>query len=116
MTRSASPPLPACPTTSTPPTCCSRKHNSSRASCSSSTTMARSVSALAISSGNPRRDRQIGKHDPGARALTRNAVELELVIGAVDHAEALVDVPQPDAAAFDAVHVDGADADAIVDH
>ena len=50
MTRSASMPLPACPTTSTPSSCPSRKHSSSRASCSSSTTIVRSGSVPSMSS------------------------------------------------------------------
>src|SRR6185437_1661179 len=94
---SASTPLPACPMTSMPPTSPSRKPSSSRASCSSSTRTARSVSSM--SGGDPFRDGELGNLDAGARAFTRHAGELQLTVRAVDRAQALVDVAQADPAA-----------------
>src|SRR3954454_8539965 len=99
MIRSASTPLPACATTSTPPSWPSRKQSSSRASCSSSTTTARSGSVWSMSGGDPCRHDQLRDHDSCAGPLPRDAVELKLVVGAVDHLQPLVDVAQTDARA-----------------
>ena len=92
-------PSSACATTSTPGIWPRRKHNSSRASCSSSTTTVRSISAGIVSGRNARRHDHLRNDDARAGALAGDAIELELVVGAVDDAQALVDVLQPDAAA-----------------
>ena len=103
ITCSASRPLPAWPTTSTPPICPSRKHSSSRASCSSSTTTrAECCRSLPCQALHPRRDDQLGNLDAGAGAFAGHAVELQLVVGAVDDAQPLVDVAQADAAGLHA--------------
>ena len=121
ITRSASTPFPAWPRISTPPSCSSRKHSSSRASCSSSTTtVRRSFSEVprraviyAISLAG--RHAELRDDDPRARALAGHAVELQLVVRAVDDAQALVDVAQPDAGALHAPGVGRRDPDAVVD-
>ena len=41
---------------------------------------------------------ELGNDDACARAFAGDAIELQLVIGAVDHAQAFVDVAQTDAA------------------
>ena len=97
ITCSASTPLPAWPTTSTPPISPSRKHTSSRASCSSSTTTG-PMRRRSPSCRNPRRHDQLRDHDPRAGAFAGNAIELQLVVRAVDHPQPLVDVAEPDAA------------------
>ena len=48
--------------------------------------------------GDLRRHDELRNHDARARALAGHAVELQLVVGAVDHAQPLVDVAQADAA------------------
>ena len=50
---------------------------------------------------------EFGNHDARARALAGHAVELELIVRAVNHAQPLVDVAQPDAAALDPIAVIG---------
>src|SRR5688572_8962939 len=68
-----------------------------------------------MSGADPRGDDQFGNHDARAGTLPRNAVEVKLVICAVDHVKALVDVAKADAAGLAGVRVRRADADAVVD-
>src|SRR5476649_670739 len=91
---SASTPLPACPTTSTPPIWPSRYPSSSRASCSSSTTTAFKSILRCHALGN----RELGNFNGSRRALPGHAPQLQLVVLAVNRAEPLVDVAEPDAA------------------
>src|SRR5258708_23858039 len=95
MVVSASIPFPAWPSTSTPPIRPSRYPSSSRASCSSSTSTARK----SILRRNPLGQSEFWNLDAGTGALARHARELQVVVGAVDRAEALVDVAQADATA-----------------
>ena len=78
---------------------------------------ARAAAASSIGQArDPRRHDQLGDHDARARAFAGHAIELQLVIRAVDHAQALVDVAQADAAAaLTRSGVIGRDADAVVD-
>src|SRR5439155_19050896 len=66
--------------------------------------------------GDARRHHQLGDDDPGARPLAGDAVELELIVRAVDDAQPFVHVAQTNSAARHAVHVRGVHADAVVDH
>src|SRR5712692_4189287 len=101
---SASTPLPAWAMTSTPPTWPSRYANSSRASCSSSTRTARTSILCTMRDAqaqwplgrDPFWDGQLGNLDARARPVARDALELELIVGAVNGPQALVDVAQPD--------------------
>ena len=56
-------------------------------------------SCASMSGGDPRRHHQLRNHDARAGALAGHAVELQLVVRAVDHPQPLVDVAQADAAA-----------------
>src|SRR5574338_1212521 len=98
ISLSASIPFAACPTTSRSPMRPSWKHNSSRANCSSSTTTTwrgatdGAVLGDVMSGGDPFLDQQLRDLDARHRALARLAVDLQLVVLAVDHLEPLVDV------------------------
>src|SRR3990167_3450674 len=108
---SASGPLAACPATSTPESPASRKHSSSLAGSSSSTTSAR----ISIASGRDAVGHdQLGNLEAGAGALTGDAAEPYGVVGAVDDAQPLVDVAQPDAAEHGVVEPLLGDAEAVV--
>src|SRR5437667_6239971 len=98
---SASRPLPAWPITSPPPTWPRRYPSSSRASCSSSTRTAFKLTALSsrLSSRHALGRGELRDLDAGAGAGARHARELEVIIRAVDHPQALVHVAQPDAVA-----------------
>src|SRR5262245_16098153 len=93
---SASTPLPAWPTISTPPTWPSRKPSSSRANCSSSTT---TVRRSAMSGGHPLDDGHVRNLDLRARALSGRARQLQAVLHAVDGPQPFVDVAEADAVA-----------------
>src|SRR5206468_6261680 len=67
------------------------------------------------SRGDPRGDYQLGDDNPRARAFARHAVELELIVCAVDDAQAFVDVAQADSAGIDSIGVIRRNADAVVD-
>src|SRR6266853_1494036 len=96
----ASTPLPAWPMTATPPICPSRNPSSARASCSSSTrTARRSMTLRRHAFGN----RQLGNLQTDGGALAGHALQLELVVGAVNGSKALVDVAEADAAAERAI-------------
>src|SRR5687767_13872290 len=71
---------------------------------------------VSSSCGDPRGNAELGDDDPRAGALPRNAVELQLIVGAVNNAQALVDVAQSDARAFHAPGLGRCDPDAVVDH
>src|SRR6266536_1739327 len=92
---SASMPLPAWPSTSTPPIWPSRYPSSSRASCSSSTSTARKSILRRYPLGQP----EFRNLDARAGALPGHAGELQVVVRPVDRAQALVDVAETDAAA-----------------
>src|SRR5438093_464268 len=92
---SASMPLPAWPSTSTPPIWPSRYPSSSLANCSSSTRRARK----SILRRYPLRQAEFRNLDAGAGALARHARQAQVIVCAVDRPQALVDVAEADPAA-----------------
>src|SRR5947209_8743506 len=105
-------PLPAWPITSTPPIRPSRYPSSSRASCSSSTTTARK----SILRGHRLVDGELGDLDRRPRARAGNALELQLVMLAVDRAQPFVDVAQSNTAVERMLEPVFRHADAVVVH
>src|SRR5919198_3003556 len=79
---------------STPPTCPSRNPSSSRASCSSSTSTARK----SILRRHPFGNRHMGNVYARDGSAAGDARQSQMVIRAVNRAEPLVHVAQPDAA------------------
>src|SRR5262245_18563428 len=96
--------------TSTPPSCSSRYPSSSRANCSSSTRTARK----SISGRHALGNRELGDLDARPGALAGNAPQLELTPLAVNRAEPLVHVAQPDALADRLLELLLAHAEAVV--
>src|SRR6476660_5953033 len=110
---------------STPRSCPRRNASSSRASCSSSTTMARR-SPESILRGDPFEHRQLRYFDTGAGAPPGHAGQLEMVMSAVNRSKPLVHVVESDAPAHrlfealfahaQAVVVDFYDSMAVLQH
>ena len=71
---------------------------------------------VAAVSGESGRRGHFGNHDARAGALARHAVELKLIVCAINDPKALVDVAEPDPRAFDPLRGRRRNADAVIDH